>query len=227
MIGSQTTGFRPARVVALWLLVIGPLLLGAMAPAVALAEWSRLEAHIQGAGGSGFVGLLNVSVTNHAENDAAAVTEVQFSDDGIAWYAMPYTGEAEDWVLAGESGPKSLAVRFVAADGNVSPVLRTAVTVDTRGPRTRALRHMRVPAGRTACLRFVVRDRFSPRVKARIVVRGAGVRRSYDLGTIATGKCTARVSLGLPKGSYRWSVRAIDLAGWAQTRGSSRTLTVW
>jgi hypothetical protein len=227
MIGSQTTGSRPSRVVVLTVLVAGLLLVGAMVPAAASAKWSHLEAHIKGTGGSGFVSLLNVSVANHAENDAAAVTEVQFSDDGTAWYAMPYTGEAEDWVLAGESGPKSLAVRFAAADGSVSPVLRTAVTVDTRGPRTRALRHVRVPAGRTACLRFVVRDRFSPRVEARIVVRGAGVRRSYYLGTIATGKCTARVSLGLPKGSYRWSVRAIDLAGWAQTRGSSRTLTVW
>ena len=79
-----------------------------------------------------------MSVTNHAGNDAAAVTSLQLSDDGQEWYAMPYTGEPCDWVLGGESGARTLLVRFGASDGSVSPVISASIVVDTEGPLTAA-----------------------------------------------------------------------------------------
>ena len=163
------------------------------------------------------VPLLNVSVANHATNDSSLVTTVQFSEDGQDWYAVPYTGEPCDWVLGGESGHKTLQVRFGAQDGSVSPVVRTGITVDTAGPVTAAASVTRATAGRRA-FRFVVRDAGSPRVYATIVVRGHGATRRYDLGRVPTGTGKAVLRLRLPSGSYSWRVEAVDLAGWEQER---------
>src|SRR5512145_1460332 len=115
-------GARTMRIGVLVALVAGMHLALALAPASAVAAWTGAEARIIDRLGTGVVPLLNVSVANHATNDASPVTTVQFSDDGMDWYALPYTGEPHDWVLAGEAGHKTLSVRFGAADGSVSPV---------------------------------------------------------------------------------------------------------
>ena len=105
---------------------------------------------------------------------------------GRDWYALPYTGEPCDWVLGGEAGHKTLAVRFGAADGSVSPVVTASIDVDTAGPVTLARSVAPAGAGRTA-FRFVVRDAGSPRVTASIVVRGNGIARRFALGSVRTG----------------------------------------
>ena len=206
-------------------LVAGVLLALALAPASALAAWTGAEARIVDPLGTGVVPLLNVSVANHATNDASPVTTVQFSDDGIEWYAMPYTGRPCDWVLGGEAGHKTLAVRFGAADGTVSPVVTAAIDVDTAGPVTVARSAALAGAGRTA-FRFVVRDAGSPRVTAGIVVRGHGIAKRFALGSVRTGSRAALVKLRLPAGSYRWHVAATDLAGWVQERQTVGTLVI-
>ncbi len=131
-------GARTARTGVLVTLLSGALLLLALTPAAALASWTGAQASIVDPHGTGVVPLLNVSVTNHAVNDAAAVTTVQFSEDGQDWYAVPYTGQPCAWVLGGESGHKILLVRFAAADGSLSPVVSAGITVDTAGPVTSA-----------------------------------------------------------------------------------------
>jgi hypothetical protein len=171
------------------------------------------------------VPLLNVSVVNHATNDASPVTTVQFSDDGAEWYEMPYTGQPCDWVLGGEAGHKALAVRFGAADGSVSPVVTAVIDVDTAGPVTLARSVAPAGAGRTA-FRFVVRDAGSPRVTASILVRGNGIAKRFALGSVRTGSRAALVRLNLPSGSYRWRVAATDLAGWVQERQTAGTLVI-
>ena len=207
-------------------MLLGTLLLIVLAPSGAQATWKSAAASIVDPKGTGYVPLLNVRVANHAVNDAATVTSVELSDDGVAWYSLPYTGEARDWVLTGSSGLKTLRVRFIAADGAVSPVVQAAITVDPAGPATAALRCVRAAAGRRASFGYVVCDAQSPRVRARLVVCGSGVRRSYALGCVCTGEHVARVCTGLPAGSYRWSVEATDLAGWAQEKQVARTLVV-
>jgi hypothetical protein len=218
-------GTLAARTGTLAALVVGVLLFLALVPAGALAAWTGAEARIADPLGTGFVPLLNVSVMNRATNDAAPVTTVQFSDDGLEWYAMPYTGEPCDWVLGGEPGHKTLAVRFGAADGSVSPVVTASIDVDTAGPVTLARSAAPASAGRTA-FRFVVHDAGSPRVTAGIVVRGNGLTRRITLGSVRTGSRTALVKLRLPAGAYRWRVTATDLAGWVQERQTAGTLVV-
>ena len=218
-------GARTARTGVLVTLLGGVLLLLALTPAVALASWTSARASIVDPHGTGVVPLLNVSVTNHAVNDASAVTTVQFSEDGQDWYAVPYTGEPCAWVLGGESGHKTLLVRFAAADGSVSPVVSTGITVDTAGPVTSAGSVTHASAGRSA-FRFVVRDAVSRRVTATIVVRGRGAAHRYDLGSIPTGSGRAVLKLRLPPGSYRWRLEATDLAGWEQDRQIPGAFTI-
>ena len=218
-------GARTARTGVLVALVAGVLLVLALAPASALAVWTSAEAHVVDPLGTGVVPLLNVCVANHATNDTSPVTTVQFSDDGLDWYALPYTGEPRDWVLGGETGPKSLAVRFGAADGSVSPVIIATIAVDTAGPVTIARSAARASSGRTA-FRFAVRDAGSSRVTASIVVRGAGIVKRFVLGSVHTGSRTALLKLRLPAGAYRWRVAATDLAGWVQERQTAGTLVI-
>jgi hypothetical protein len=216
---------RTTRTGILVTLLAGALLVLALAPANALAAWTGAEARIVDPLETGVVPLLNVSVINHATNDASPVTTVQFSDDGVEWYAIPYTGQPADWVLGGEAGHKALAVRFGAADGTVSPVVIAAIDVDTAGPVTLARSAAPAGAGRTA-FRFVIRDAGSPRVTAGIMVRGSGIARRFALGSVRTGSRAAVVSLHLPAGSYRWRVAATDLAGWVQERQTVGTLVI-
>lgn len=218
-------GARTARTGVLVALLGGVLLLLVLSPGVALAAWSGAQATIADPHGTGVVPLLNVSVANHATNDSSVVTTVQLSEDGQDWYAAPYTGEPCDWVLGGESGHKTLLVRFGAQDGTFSPVVRTAITVDTAGPVTAAGSVTRASAGRRA-FRFVVRDAGSPCVYATIVVRGHRATRRYDLGRVPTGTGKAVLRLRLPSGSYSWRVEAVDLAGWEQERQASGAFRV-
>jgi hypothetical protein len=216
---------RTARITALVTLVSAALLVLALAPAGAQAAWTSAEARIIDPLGTGVIPLLNVSVANHAVNDASPVTTVQFSDDWQDWYVLPYTGEPCDWVLAGMAGQKTLAVRFGAADGSVSDVVEASIRVDTAGPVTLARSAMPAGAGRTL-LRFVIRDPGSARVTAGVVVRGEGVVKRFSLGSVRTGARTALVKLRLAAGTYRWHVTATDLAGWTQERQTAGRLVV-
>jgi len=219
-------GTGATRANVLLVLIVSALLFGVTAPSAALAAWNSAGARIVDPYGTGFVSLLNVRVANQAVNDSAAVTEVQFSDDGVEWLGAPYTGRAQDWVLAGESGARTLYVRFAAADGSFSPVVQTGITVDTQGPRTTALRAVRAAAGTAATFRYAVSDQASPKVKATLVIRGAGVTKRVPLGWVRTGTHSASVRLDVPAGSYRWSVQAMDLAHWEQQSKVSQTLMV-
>jgi hypothetical protein len=63
-------------------------------------------------------------------------------------------------------------------------------------------------------------------VHATIVVRGHGATRRYDVGNVRTGSGKAVLRLGLPSGSYRWCVEAVDLAGWEQERQTPGVFTI-
>ena len=220
----QATGVVRAGV--LLALLAGMLLLIVMAPSAARAAWTGADAHIVDPYGTGYVSLLNVRVANQAMNDSAAVTEVQFSDDGVDWLGATYTGQAQDWVLGGASGAKTLYVRFAAADGSLSPIVETRTTVDTQGPRTRALGAARARSGAAVTFRYAVSDRVSPTVKAALVIRGAGAKKTVPLGWVRTGTRSVSVKLDLPAGTYRWWVRAMNLAHWGQEKKVSRPLLV-
>lgn len=208
---------RTTKANALVTLISGALLVLAVAPASAFAAWTDARASIVDPLGTGVVPFLNVRVANHASNDVSPVTTVQFSDDGVSWYAEPYTGRACDWVLGGTAGTKELLVRFGAADGGLSPVVTATIRVDTAGPSTLARSASPVSGGRTA-VRYSVNDEGSPRVDATLVVKGSGQTRRVDLGRVSTGAHRVLVRLGLRAGRYTWRVLATDLAGRDQQR---------
>ena len=218
-------GVRTTKATALLVLLVGALLVIALTPASALAAWTDARARIVDPLGTGVVPFLNVGVTNHASNDTAYVTSVQFSDDGQSWYAEPYTGQSCDWVLGGASGHKELFVRFGASDGSVSPVVTATIDVDTAGPVTLARSARAASGGRTA-LRYAVKDSGSSRVDVTLVVKGKGLTRRVELGRVTTGGHRALVKLGLRKGRYTWRVLATDLAGRDQARQVAGTLVV-
>ena len=140
-------------------------------PAVARAEWLQTGASIADRSGTGYVGLLNVDVKNMAVNDSTAVTEVWLSDDGEQWSVAPYTGEPQPWVLAGESGAKTVFVRFAGADGSLSPVVSTGIRVDTEPPRTQALLDVVGSSGGPHEVRV-------PRYRQRVAHSDRGARRA-------------------------------------------------
>ena len=218
-------GVRTTKATALLVLLAGALFVIALTPASALAAWTDARAGIVDPLGTGVVPFLNVAVTNHASNDTAYVTSVQFSDDGQCWYAEPYTGQSCDWVLGGESGHKELFVRFGASDGSVSPVVTSTIDVDTAGPVTLA-RSARAAAGGRTALRYAVKDAGSSRVDVTLVVKGKGLTRRVELGRVTTGGHRALVKLGLHKGRYTWRVLATDLAGRDQVRQVAGTLVL-
>jgi hypothetical protein len=219
------SGVRTTKATALLAFIGGALLMIAVGPASALAAWTDTQASIVDPLGTGVVPFLNVSVANHAANDASSVTTVQFSDDGKAWYVQPYTGRACDWVLAGESGHKELSVRFGAADGSVSPVVTAAIDVDSAGPVTRVRSATSAPGHRVA-VRYTVRDVGSSSVDAVLVISGKVVVKRVQLGRVATGGHRALVRLRLPAGAYTWRVDARDLAGRTQVRQVAGRLVV-
>lgn len=223
----QTAGAH--RTAVLLALLIGTVLLLVLAPTAAHAAWLKSDARIIDPYGTGYVGLLNVRVVGEAVSDTTAVTGMQFSDDGVYWDAVPYTGAPQPWVLYGESGAKTLYVRFAGADGTLSPVTETHIAVDTVPPRTAALGNVRAAAGGAASFAYTITDPASPQARAELVISGRGGRsvKTVRLGWVATGeKLSVPVVLRLPKGSYRWSVRAIDLAHWVQEKQVAATLTV-
>jgi len=216
---------RSRNAALLTLLVAGALLVVALVPASALAAWTSVDASIVDSLGTGVVPVLNVSVANRATNDASPVQTVQFSDDGQEWYAVPYTGEPCDWVLAGEAGHKTLYVRFGAADSSVSPVVTAEIDLDTAGPATEARAARAKPGGRVA-FTYRVRDPFSPRVDATLVLQGRGFSKRFRLGRVATGKDRSLVKVKLPTGAYSWSVEAVDLGGREQESQNSARFVI-
>lgn len=221
---GRSPGFRRAGRTALVLLVVA--LLAGLLAAPAEAAWRQVSAAVVDPDGDGFVPLLNVRVAVQALNDSAAVTAVELSDDGDLWLAVPYTGQPVDWVLAGGDGPAGVLVRFVAADGSVSPVVTAGITVDTRGPWTIARRAVVAGDGRVR-LTFRVADAVSDRVWAQVVARGPhGVTRQVTLGWLRPGTHTVRLAAPLAAGLWRWHVRAVDRAGWLQERATAGSFTV-
>jgi len=221
--GTSSRGVKVGLVALTWLAVA---LLAAALAAPAEAAWQQVSAAVVDPDGNGYVPLLNVRVAAQAVNDSAAVTAVELSDDGDLWLAVPYTGRPVDWVLAGGDGPATVLVRFVAADGSVSPVVVAGATVDTRGPWTAAERATVASDGRVR-LTFRLGDAASDRVWAQVVARGPhGVTRHVTLGWLRPGTHTVRLATPFCAGSWRWQVRAVDRAGWAQERATAGSFTV-
>ena len=169
-------------------LLAGILLLLALPPASPGRLDRRAGGHRRSVG-TGVVPLLNVSVANHATNDSIHVTTVQFSDDGRTGTRCRTPASRATGCSAASPATRRWLVRFGAADGSVSPIVKAAIDVDTagpvdagRGPVTRA------GAGRHGFPVRGPRRRLAAASPPAIVVRGQrrSTRRSA-LGNVRTG----------------------------------------
>ena len=128
-------------------------------------------------------------------------------------------------------GPHSLEYYAVDVAGNAEPIKTLTINIDSTKPLTRAASPARVRKGRTATLKYEVRDAEPNAGTATVDItiknkRGKVVKRLHlgarPVNTVlkATFRCTLR------PGIYRFSVRATDAAGNAQAKAAVQTLTV-
>ncbi len=86
-----------------------------------------------------------MTVTNNAgltlslsAADAAGVTQMQFSNDGIIWSAVEDYSSTKPWTLPGGDGVKTIYVKYKDGAGNWSDAYRASVILDTTAPMTLA-----------------------------------------------------------------------------------------
>ena len=158
----------------------------------------------------------------------SGVQTIDYSIDARAWTtgtsAFVEAPATHSW-----DGVHTIRYRAIDAAGNIEESRIAMVRIDTRGPRCTAPTTVRVARGRYATLRFRVSDALSPRARVRITVRrpGGKVLRAIDLGLRRTNRLLGyRPRCAFAPGSYRFCVRAVDLAGNRQVKRGVTILVV-
>lgn len=169
-----------------------------------------------------------VSVTLTATDGGCGVAATYYSVDGAAWQ----TGNTASVPAPSDHSRDGLrTVRFYSTDlfGNVEPAKSCTVMIDTRGPVTRAPRSATARREGTARLYYRVNDALSDTADVTILVKSAAGRtvKTLELGEKSTGELLrCSFPCNLRTGSYRFLVRAVDLAGNRQSGTGSNTLRV-
>jgi FtsP/CotA-like multicopper oxidase with cupredoxin domain len=85
-------------------------------------------------GGATFTRSASVTLTLSATSAAGAVTQMQFSKDGITFFPFePFAATRVATLLPGD-GLKTMTVRFKDSAGNVSAPISASITLDTTAP---------------------------------------------------------------------------------------------
>jgi hypothetical protein len=155
----------------------------------------------------------------------------QYSVDQAPW--TPLVDSAVTFTVAGDHGSlHTVFARYVDAEGD--PVFAAGecgyrIALDATGPATKAPHAVTVRRFATATFLFKVRDRGSREDIVSIVVKrmtGERVAR-YLVGRTKIKELTAyKKQVRLPKGRYRWFVKAIDRTGNAQVSVGRNVLVV-
>lgn len=162
------------------------------------------------------------------------VSEVGFSfEDWDSWlgdYAWQPFASSVAVQLPGGDGRKVYTVSFKDSAGRTPGGSGSEVILDTHGPSCWAPYPVATRSGALAKLRYKVTDKLSPRAKVTIAITRAdgSVVRTLPARWVVTGKWLERsVDCDLLAGTYFFRVAATDLAGNAQARVATATLTVW
>ena len=146
---------------------------------------------------------------------------------GDTWLALDQGSTIR---LPSGDGPKTVELKFAdSVSGIVIGPIEFTVCVDTEQPVTQALGTAVVTRGHEATLKMVVREHLSPKATVTVVIRN---RKGQVVKTLALGRRTtnktlvARFRCNLRRGTYRYSVRARDLAGNRQSKAGSALLLV-
>ncbi len=126
-------------------------------------------------------------------------------------------------------GTKTVYAQYQNWDGETLDASDTIV-LDRSGPKTWAPYRSSVRRFRWATLRYKVTDALSPKATVRIKIktlRGRLVKTLYLPGRLTNRWLSTRFKCGLRRGTYRFFVYAVDLAGNGQRRLGYNRLTVW
>jgi hypothetical protein len=125
-------------------------------------------------------------------------------------------------------------VDYYSADkaGNIEATKSVTVNIDTTKPTTAALNAVNVKRGRTATLKFRISEPtdLSPSAKVVLKVKTAKTSRTVMTKTLNGVPMNVQQAYSFratfKKGSYKWYVYAVDLAGNVQSKVASRSFTV-
>ena len=150
-------------------------------------------------------------------------------DGGATWSDWQPFADVDQFQLPCGDGAKSISLQFEDADGNQTPVIAITVYLDTHGPTTVAPAASYARAGKTALIRFKVKDALSPKASVTIRVRNRAGKliRVIKLGLRPTNRLVgAKFACNLRHGAYRFTVAATDLAGNKQVKAGGNRLVV-
>ena len=160
----------------------------------------------------------------------SASCEMRVCNLGSAWSAWrPYMAESA-WRLPRGDGTKSVEAEY--RDGDGSPVtVSDTIQVDTVPPTTVALGNVVVRRGARATLAYRVNDAPPCGPTATVVITvtssaGAVVKRWVERRQPIGRRLAVTFTCRLPKGAYRYTIRARDSAGNPQSVAGSDRLTV-
>ena len=108
--------------------------------------------------------------------------------------------------------------------------MNAVVRIDTGKPSTSATKNVSVARGRKATLRFKVSDPAPSCGSAEVTITiklGKKTVKIIKLAGVATNKAAGSTfKVTLKKGTYRWTVKAADIAGNASKVSPAKKLTV-
>jgi kexin len=168
------------------------------------------------------------TVTFSAFDPDSAVDRTEYRLDGSPW-ATGVSVRVDAPLDHSNDGLRLLEFRSYDVNGPVETIKSVNVGIDTLGPDARAPRRAAARRGGCVTLRYRVNDVTSPQTTVTIRIRTLGGRLSK---TIIVGRCadnethSVRFSCWLRRGTYRFFVTAIDLAGNRQIHVGSNRLTV-
>ncbi len=131
-----------------------------------------------------------------------------------------------------DDGRHKVSYHSIDNAGNWEAIKSCTVKIDTRGPKTFAPRPCTVERGFRPALSYRADDLLSPRadVTIRVSEQAGRLRKVLHLGWRRTDKThvtgTSVWRCRLPRGTYRYTVLACDLAGNRQTKAGSNRLIV-
>jgi len=165
---------------------------------------------------------VTLDATDNAGGLGVAATHYEFGSGADTAYSAPFAISAE--------GSTTIHYWSVDAAGNVEAAKTAAVRIDTHKPTSTAGKNLTVAKGKKVTLPFKISDPLPSCGKAAVTItikRGAGAVKTIQLTNVPTNVAqTYTCNVTLPKGSYKWTVKATDIAGNAGTVSAAKKLVV-
>jgi hypothetical protein len=179
------------------------------------------------AGGQAWTNTTSVTLTLSCTDTGSGCSQMQVSDDNVAFTTLEPYAASKAWTLASGDGLKTVYVRYADAAGNLSPSVSDTVTLDTTRPALSGVSDSPDPFrhhnGQTTTIRFTLADNLSGTCNVQVTIvnfSGAIVTTLTKAVSCPPGGAAdsivwdGRGSTGslVPSGNYGYVVRGRDNA---------------